>query len=166
MPRITRRPTINGLQPEEIWRSTALAPTWTQLLLCRRVPAHYILLAFEVNYADGSAMARLSETMRKLARRRLEARLAVLRDLPPSLHATPVGGWVRAIREAQGMSRRVLAERMRVSESRVAEIETGEATGRLTVNALVRAASALDCRLLVALVPRAPIDEVATQARD
>ena len=99
----------------------------------------------------------LPAPMRQLARARLELRLRLLRALPPSAHAAPVGGWVRAIREARGVSRAALAAQMRVSVSRVAQIEAGEVAGRLTLNALARAASALDCRLVVALVPREPL---------
>ena len=67
----------------------------------------------------------------------------------------PTRGWVRAIREALGMNGRQLAQRMRVAPSHVSHIEQGESGGNITIKTLRRAADALDCELVYALVPRA-----------
>lgn len=55
---------------------------------------------------------------------------------------------------------------MGVDQSRVVRIEQGEAQGALTMETLERAAEALDCQLVYALVPRRPLERmVRDQAR-
>jgi predicted DNA-binding mobile mystery protein A len=72
---------------------------------------------------------------------------------------------VRAIREALGMSTTELAERLGVAQSRVSAIEHGEALGTIKLGTLRRAADALDCDLVYALVPRTTLsDAVRRQA--
>lgn len=41
----------------------------------------------------------------------------------------PVKGWIRAIREALGMSGRQLAQRLKVSQPRIPRLEQDELTG-------------------------------------
>lgn len=64
------------------------------------------------------------------------------------------------------MPRRELGRRMGVGEKRVAQLEEGEAEGRLTLDSLARAAEALDCELVVAVVPRRPLERVITERRE
>lgn len=98
------------------------------------------------------------------ARRHLDARLTRLRALVDE--PRPHRGWIRAIREALGMSTTELAARMGVSQSRIPAIERGEMSGSIKLDTLERAARALDCRLVYALVPRSTLDEsVRQQAR-
>lgn len=103
--------------------------------------------------------------MRQLARKQLDERLTALRSLPPSVRATPRGGWIRAIREALGMPRRELARRLGVGEKRVVQLEAGEAKGKITMDSLARTAEALDCELVVALVPRRPLEQIVAERR-
>jgi predicted DNA-binding mobile mystery protein A len=72
----------------------------------------------------------------------------------------PAGGWVRAIREALGMSARQLAERMGASPTAALDLERREAAGTLSLGQLKRAAAALDCELTYVLVPRQPLDQM------
>ncbi|WP_158613413.1 helix-turn-helix transcriptional regulator [Luteimonas sp. 100069] len=53
------------------------------------------------------------------------------------------------------MPRHELGGRTGVGEQRVAQLERGEADGKIAMDALKRAADALDCELLVTLAPRA-----------
>ena len=106
-----------------------------------------------------------SRSMRQLGRQRLDERALALRDLPASARSGPSGGWIRAIREALGMPRHVLGQRMQLGEKRVQQMELGEARGRITVDALARAAAALDCELVVALVPRESLESRVQQRR-
>jgi predicted DNA-binding mobile mystery protein A len=71
----------------------------------------------------------------------------------------PGKGWVRSIRQALGMSGRQLAERMGVEPPRITEMEKAEAGGTLTLRTLRRAADALDCRLVYALVPNTSLED-------
>lgn len=106
-----------------------------------------------------------SRSMRQLGRQRLDERARVLRDLPAAVKASPRGGWIRAVREALGMPRHVLGQRMSVGEKRVQQMELGEARGSITMESLARAAAALDCELIVALVPREPLETLVQKRR-
>lgn len=95
---------------------------------------------------------------RPTARRQLDKRLSPLAH--SDALARPPRGWVKAIREALGMTTAQLAKRMGVSQSRAVTLEQAEAKGAITLDSLERAAQALDCRLVYALVPRQPLDEM------
>src|SRR3989344_8072393 len=89
------------------------------------------------------------------------ARFAPLRDTPP-----PGKGWIRAIRDALGMSGRQLGERMDVSKMWVGDMERLEASGATSLKTLRRAAEAMDCALVYALVPKSSLKEtLLKQAR-
>jgi predicted DNA-binding mobile mystery protein A len=103
--------------------------------------------------------------MRQLSRNRLDERASTLREVPASAKTSPHGGWIRAIREALGMPRRALANRMHVGEKRVQQMELGEARGSITVSTLSRAAEALNCDLVVAFVPKVALETQVQQRR-
>lgn len=65
----------------------------------------------------------------------------------------PARGWVRAIRDALGMTSEQLAGRLGVTQSAASKLEASEAAGTIKVNTLTMAAEALDCTLVYALVP-------------
>jgi predicted DNA-binding mobile mystery protein A len=73
--------------------------------------------------------------------------------------ARPPAGWIRSIRQALGMSASDLAARMRISKERVLAIERSEARGSLNLGTLNRAAEALGCTLVYALIPKKPLEE-------
>ena len=98
------------------------------------------------------------------ARRRLDERLAPLRNAP--VGTLPHRGWIRAIREAVGMSTTELAARMGVSQQSVTEIERSEVREAIKLDTLRRAADALGCDLVYVLLPRTSLDDaVYAQAR-
>ena len=100
----------------------------------------------------------------KTALEQLDASLAQfvpLRNLQP-----PKKGWIRAIRDALGMSGRQLGERMDVSKMWVGDMERLEASGATSLKTLRRAAEAMDCVLVYALVPKSSLKEtLLKQAR-
>ncbi len=69
--------------------------------------------------------------------------------------ARPRLGWIRAVRDALGMTTRQLAFRMGVAQATAVQFEQSEANGTIQLATLRRAADALDCDLVYALVPRA-----------
>lgn len=73
---------------------------------------------------------------------------------------TPRGGWVRAIREALGMSGSQLAARLNVTRQTIKDLEHSEATGKITLDSLNKLAGALGCRVVYALVPEKPLEEM------
>lgn len=97
-------------------------------------------------------------TNRDLARKHLDRRLSPLR--PAEKLARPPRGWVRAIREAVGMTTEQLARRMGLSQPRIIAIEKGEQSDAVTLSTLRKAAEALECTLVYALVPNQPLDAI------
>jgi predicted DNA-binding mobile mystery protein A len=92
---------------------------------------------------------------RVIARNKLDKRLNILRNIDMT---KPPRGWIKAIREALGMTTRQLAQRIGVVQSRAVDIEKAELTGSITLDSLTRAANALDCELVYALIPRKPLE--------
>ena len=72
-----------------------------------------------------------------------------LKDAP-----VPPGGWLRAIRTAIGMPGSFAAQRTQVTQQGFSILEKSEAAGTISLNSLKRAANAIDCDLVYALVPR------------
>lgn len=91
----------------------------------------------------------------KDAIRHLDKRFAALRPLAKS--PRPPKGWLRAVRDAFGMTTAQYARRLGVSQPRIVELEQSEASGSVTLNTLQRAAEALGCRLVYVLVPEKPL---------
>src|ERR1700733_811069 len=77
---------------------------------------------------------------------------------PARLYAPPVRGWIKAIRLALGMSSAQLAERLRIKQPSLVALEQSEAKGSIELATLRRAAAALDCTLVYALVPNKPLE--------
>ena len=65
----------------------------------------------------------------------------------------PSEGWIRTIRAALGMSVRQMAERIGVTQQSASRLETNEAEDSITLKSLRKAAEAMDCKLVYALVP-------------
>ena len=57
----------------------------------------------------------------------------------------PRKGWIRAIRDALGISTRQLGDRLGVSKSRITRIEQDEVGGSVTLKTMRRMADAFDC---------------------
>src|SRR5580700_4688208 len=66
----------------------------------------------------------------------------------------PQRGWLRAVREATGITVRQMAMRLRKAPTLVAKLEKSEAEYRITLGSLRAAADALGCRLVYAIVPK------------
>ncbi len=98
---------------------------------------------------------------RTAARRQLDKRLKSLKN--NDSFARPPRGWIKAIREALGMTTAQLARRLGVSQPRAVAIEKAEAGSAITLDTLERAARALDCHLVYALVPRKPLEALAEE---
>ena len=98
---------------------------------------------------------------RATARKQLDKRLRPLRE--KDAFVRPPRGWVKAIREALGMTTAQLGKRLGVSQPRVVALEKAEASGAITLESLTRAASALDCQLVYTLVPRSSLEEMTKE---
>ena len=101
---------------------------------------------------------------KKLIREQLDASL---QRLSPLLDVTaPPKGWIRAIRDALGMTAKQLANRLGVAQQAVARIEKEELAGSVTIKTMRRIAECLDCVFVYGFVPRTSLEEtVALQAK-
>ncbi len=101
----------------------------------------------------------------KLIREQLDASLQQFR---PLLDVTvPSKGWMRAIRNALGMTARQLSERLGVTQQSVARIEKQETSGSVTIKTMRRIADSLDCTLVYGFVPHTSLaDTIGGQAKE
>src|ERR1017187_3814274 len=79
---------------------------------------------------------------------------------PVTRYSAPVRGWIKAIREALGMTTAQLAKRLGVKQRSVVAIEQSEAKGTIELATLRRVAEALDCTLVYALIPNQPLEAI------
>jgi len=94
--------------------------------------------------------------IRQKARQRLDERLSPLK--PIDRFKAPPKGWIRAIRDALGMTGVQFAKRLKISPQGVDTLEKSEANGSIKIETLRRAAEALDCTLVCALVPNSSLE--------
>src|SRR5216684_6841966 len=78
-------------------------------------------------------------------------------------YSVPVRGWIKAIREALGMSTAQLAKRLGIKQPSVVELEQSEAKGTIELATLRRVATALDCTLVYVLVPNKPLEQTVRE---
>jgi predicted DNA-binding mobile mystery protein A len=82
-------------------------------------------------------------------------------DMP----SRPAIGWIASIRQALGMSKTQLANRIGVTPPSVFELESNEVKKTITLSSLHKAADALGCDLQYVLLPRRPLEKlIAEQA--
>lgn len=65
----------------------------------------------------------------------------------------PNGGWLKAIRKSLGMTARQLGARLGISQQSATQLEENEILEVITIKSLRKVATALDCKLVYALVP-------------
>jgi predicted DNA-binding mobile mystery protein A len=75
------------------------------------------------------------------------------------VRARPHAGWVKAIRNALGMSQAALAHRLGVTAAAVGQLERAEVAGGVTLAKLSEVATALECTLVYALVPNTTLED-------
>lgn len=92
----------------------------------------------------------------KLARRKLDEKFKKIDS--PSIEK-PHQGWIKAIRQALGITTYQLAKKLNVKQPRVLEIERDESS--LSLKNLEKVADALNCKLVYALVPKTSLEEMA-----
>jgi predicted DNA-binding mobile mystery protein A len=83
----------------------------------------------------------------------------------PAVTNRPPLGWLRAIRQAIGLSAATLAQKVGASRQFILQQEKAESEDRITLKSLRALANALDCDLVYALVPRAGSLHQAVAAR-
>jgi predicted DNA-binding mobile mystery protein A len=85
--------------------------------------------------------------------------LAQLRDTQP-----PKQGWISAVRQALGMTAKQLAERVGLSQPRIAKMELNE--NNLKISTMKKIAEGFDCDFVYGFVPKSSLQEtINRQAR-
>lgn len=90
--------------------------------------------------------------------RQLDERLASVREI--AALEPPPEGWVRTLRQALGMTSEQLADRMGVTRQAVLQLEVAEQKKTATWSSLRKAADAMDCEVVYAVVPRGSLNQV------
>ncbi|CAN5340394.1 mobile mystery protein A [soil metagenome] len=75
----------------------------------------------------------------------------------------PAGGWLRAVREALGLTVRQQAARLGIAATTLHKSEKSEADERISLAQLRKLAERLDCELVYGLVPRKPLTEMVDE---
>ena len=96
-----------------------------------------------------------------MARKQIDKRLSFLQNTDAL--SRPPRGWIRAIREALGMTSTQFGKRLGVSQPTALGFEKSEARKGITLETLERAANALDCRLVYALVPKNSLESLVEE---
>jgi predicted DNA-binding mobile mystery protein A len=104
----------------------------------------------------------MKENFRQLRAQQLDRMVLPLRTLKLP---RPQKGWIRAFREAMGISYTELGERLHASRTLAAQQEKAEIEDRITIRSLRSCADALDCDLVYAFVPRKQSVEATLAAR-
>lgn len=104
--------------------------------------------------------------MRRLARRKFDQLGAWWHSSIQTLPVrTPPRGWIAAVRQAWGMSKKDLAARLHVAPSAVNGFEDSERAGTIQLDTLRRVAEALGCEVVVVVVPRMPMQSEVDRQR-
>lgn len=98
------------------------------------------------------------DTKLQRARAKLDSRLAPLR--PTDRFQVPAKGWIRALRDALGLSSAQLGKILGIRSQSIDDMEKTEANGTIRLETLRRVAQALDCTLVYALVPNSSLDDM------
>ena len=80
--------------------------------------------------------------------------------IPLRADRQPPKGWLKAVRGALGISARQLAQIIGIDMSAVIRLEEREPEGKVTIEMLSRAAQAMDCKLIYAIVPKDNYDSL------
>jgi predicted DNA-binding mobile mystery protein A len=90
----------------------------------------------------------------------------IVDDAASAALKTPSEGWLRTVRKALGLSGAQLARKMGVTRARVAQAESAELSGGITLKSMQATAEAMGCRFIYAIVPPERIEDlIIAQAR-
>ena len=101
--------------------------------------------------------AKMKAKHKKLAREQLDSTLKRLEPLKTMF--PPSKGWIRAIRDALGMTGEQLATRLNINKQRVSRIQKDEKLGKVKLETLRNVAEAMDCIFVYGFVPRKSLEQ-------
>jgi predicted DNA-binding mobile mystery protein A len=100
---------------------------------------------------------KLQKKVMHLQRKQIDEQLSPWKQVKASQR--PRRGWLRATRESLGMTVRQLADFLGTDGSGVTRLEEREVKGTATLQSLERAAKAMGCRLIYAIVPEESLEK-------
>lgn len=103
----------------------------------------------------------MRDELKDLRLRQMDELFAVWRPL--SAANRPAGGWVKAMREALGMTAEQMGRRLGMTRQGALDLERREREGTVTLAALQEAAEAVGATVVYAVVPR---ESLAAMRRD
>lgn len=102
-----------------------------------------------------------NKSLIKTQRKSLDQKLALFQEARAVIN--PKSGWIRSIREALGMTTTQLAERMGIQQSGVTLMEQREVDKKVSLETMQKAARALNCELVYAIVPKESLEKIVTE---
>lgn len=95
----------------------------------------------------------MNRDIQSIILRELEGRIEPL-NAARGVATVPARGWLRAVREAIGLTQSRVASRAAMKRQSYSQFERSEERGSISIASLSRAAGAMDCELVYFLVPR------------
>lgn len=99
----------------------------------------------------------MKRTFRKRDRRILDDRFQAMQAF--TSFKVPSQGWIKSIRESLGMSAADLGDRLGIAAQSVLTLEKSELNGRAQMDSLKKAAEAMDCAFVYALIPNSSLED-------
>ena len=94
------------------------------------------------------------QSQRKIVERKLHSWFANQHE------KSPPSGWLKAVRGALGITTEQLANRIGVTQSAITQFENAEAHGKASLETVEKAARAMHCKLVYAIVPEDEFDSL------
>jgi predicted DNA-binding mobile mystery protein A len=95
----------------------------------------------------------IKDKIRRIILEDLESKAPVLADAR-SAATVPARGWLRAVREAVGLTQLDVASKVGIKRQSYAQLENAEERASISIASLRRAAEAMDCELMYCVIPR------------
>jgi len=106
----------------------------------------------------------MTNEFKKLMRKQIEASLKKVSDF--SQEPLPKSGWIKAVRNALGISSAVLAKKLGCTRPNISYIEQTEQKGTISLDTLKQVAEVMNCKVVYCLVPLESFDKtLENQAR-
>lgn len=99
----------------------------------------------------------MRKSFRKRDRRILDKRFKAMP--PASTFRVPQDGWIKSIRESLGMSANDLGSRLGITRQSILALEKSESEGKVQIDSLKKAAEAMDCTFMYALIPNSSLED-------
>lgn len=100
----------------------------------------------------------MNKRLASLQLRQFDEKLEKYRELADS--EPPRGGWIKAIRVALGITTEQLAGRLGITRQAVLQLESAERKKTASWTSLRKAADAMDCVVVMAVVPRGSLSQI------